>query len=88
MSQKQQKQKQNQSQKWRRWSNASAMEGTSCADDLRLLHERTESFSSDLVLGGRRSDIINVCNLLGVIEDGITVRLQVISMSHLRLLRV
>jgi len=40
---------------------ASAMEGTSCANDMRLLHERIEyrfsfSFSSDFVFGGRKSD--------------------------------
>jgi len=61
------------------------MEGTSCADDMRLLHERIEesfliSFSSDLVFGGRKSDMINVRSIFGMIEeDGVMVRLQVIS---------
>jgi hypothetical protein len=65
------------------------MEGTSCADDMRLLQERIEhrfsfSFSSDLVFGGRsgiiQSDTINVRSILGAIEEGgVMVRLQVIS---------
>jgi hypothetical protein len=39
--------------------------GTSCADDMRLLHGKNRasflfSFSSDLVFGGRKSDIMFV----------------------------
>jgi hypothetical protein len=71
------------------------MEGTSCADDMRLLHERIEhrfsfSFSSDWFFGGRsgiirlQSDTINVRSILGAIEeDGVMVRLQVISKQSL-----
>jgi hypothetical protein len=36
-----------------------------------------------LVFGGRKSDTINVCNILGAIEDGVMVRLQVISKQSL-----
>ena len=68
------------------------MEGTSCADDMRLLYERIEhcfsfSFSSDLVFGGRSDiiqlDTINVCSILSAIEDGVMVHLQVISKQSL-----
>ena len=68
---------------------ASAMEGTSCEDDMRLLHERIENrFSFPLVqiwfYGGRKSDTINVRSILGVIgEDGVMVCLQVISKKSL-----
>ena len=65
------------------------MEGTSCADDMRLLHERIEhrfsfSFSSDLVFRGKsgiiQSDTINIRSIFGAIEeDGVMVYLQVIS---------
>jgi hypothetical protein len=54
---------------------------------MRLLYERIENrlsfallVSSDLGFGGRKSDIINVRSILGAIEeDGVIVRLQVIS---------
>ena len=66
------------------------MEGTSCADDMRLLHERMNketfiiSFGSDLVFGGRKPDTINVYNIiLSAIEDGFMVRLQVVSKQSL-----
>jgi hypothetical protein len=63
------------------------MEGTSCADDMRLLHERIEnSFPHPLVriwfYGGRKSDTsnLNIRSILGAIEeDGVMVCLQVIS---------
>jgi hypothetical protein len=61
------------------------MEGTSCADDMRPLHERIENRFSFLSVriwffGGRKSDTINVRSILGAIEeDGVMVRLQVIS---------
>ena len=42
------------------------------------------SFSSDLVFGDRKSDTINVRSILGAIEeDGVMVRLQVISKQSL-----
>ena len=42
------------------------------------------SFNSDLVFGGRKSDTINVRSILGAIEeDGVMVRLQVISKQSL-----
>jgi hypothetical protein len=57
---------------------------------MRLLYERIENcFSFPLVriwfYGGRKSDTINnVCSILGVIdEDGVMVRLQVISKQSL-----
>jgi hypothetical protein len=55
---------------------------------MRLLHERIEklfliSFSSDLVFGGRKLDIINGRSILGAIEGGVMVRLQVISKQFL-----
>jgi hypothetical protein len=69
------------------------MEGTSCADDMRLLHERMENcFPHPLVriwfYGGRKSDTsnLNVRSNLGAIEeDGVMVRLQVISKQSLSL---
>ncbi len=54
------------------------MEGTSCADDMRLLHEKNResfliSFSSDLVFGGGsdiiQSHTINVRSILGAIDE-------------------
>jgi hypothetical protein len=67
------------------------MDGTSCADDMRLLHERMEyCFPHPLVriwfYGCRKSDTsnLNVRSILGVIEeDGVMVRLQVISKQSL-----
>jgi len=62
------------------------MEGTSCADDMRLLHERIENhFSFPLVRiwfweAGNRIQF-NVRSILGAIEGGVMVRLQVISKS-------
>ncbi len=58
---------------------------------MRLLHERIENrFSFPLVriwfLGSDiiQSDIINICSILGAIkEDGVMVRLQVISKQSL-----
>ena len=63
------------------------MEGTSCADDMRLLRERMENcFPHPLVriwfYRGRKSDTsnLNVRSIPGAIEeDGVMVRLQVIS---------
>jgi hypothetical protein len=61
------------------------VEGPSCANDVRLLHERIGNrFSFPLVrilvLRSGKSDIINVRSILGAIEeDGVMVCLQVIS---------
>jgi hypothetical protein len=53
-----------------------AMEGTNCADDMKLLHERIENrfsfpFSSDLGFGRQEIglDPINIRSILGVIEE-------------------
>jgi hypothetical protein len=58
------------------------MEGTSCADNMRLLYKRIDNrFSFPLVRiwfleAGNRIVIINVRSILGVIEeDGVMVRL-------------
>jgi hypothetical protein len=73
------------SERWRlKWSvarmtNAPApWEGTSCADDMRLLHERIENrFLFCLIrIWFRKSDTINIRSILGAIEeDGVMVRL-------------
>jgi hypothetical protein len=63
------------------------MEGTGCADDIKLLHERIENrFLLPLVwIWFWRQEIgYNVRSILGVIEeDGVMVRLQVISKPSL-----
>jgi len=60
------------------------MDGTSCADDMRLLHAIENRFSFPLVriwfLESGKSDTINVRSIFDAIEeDGVMVRLQVIS---------
>jgi hypothetical protein len=66
------------------------MEGASCADDMRLLHKRVDNrFSFPLVRiwfleAGNRIVTFNVRSILGAIEeDGVMVRLQVISKQSL-----
>jgi hypothetical protein len=64
------------------------MEGTNCADDMRLLHERIENrflFPLARIWFFWRQEIgYNVRSILGVIEeDGVMVRLQVISKQSL-----